>query len=188
MLFPKRELVGVRDAHVRARGAERFARPQQPLGHRGFGDQEGGRDLGRGQAADGAQGERDLRLARQRGMAAGEDHAEQLVVGRLGLGAGIGGGRRQQGQLLLAGPGPAQPVDRLAPGGGGQPAARVGRRRVPPVLEGLDERVLDGVGGQPDVADPRGQRGGDPGRFGPVDPLELRRVQDLAGAGRLRPR
>jgi hypothetical protein len=46
------------------------------------------------------------------------------------------------------------------------------------VLEGLDERVLDGVGGQPDVADPRGQRGGDAGRFGPVDPLELSRVHD----------
>jgi hypothetical protein len=46
------------------------------------------------------------------------------------------------------------------------------------VLEGLDERVLDGVGGQPDVTDPRGQRGGDAGRFGPVDALELSLVHD----------
>jgi len=121
-------------------------------------------------------------------MAAGENHAEQFVVGRLGLREDLGGGRGQQGQLLLPGPVPAQPVDRLAASGGGQPAARVGRRRVPPVLEGLDERVLDGVGGQPDVTDPRGQRGGDPGCFGPVDPLELGRVQDRAGTGGLRPR
>jgi len=56
------------------------------------------------------------------------------------------------------------------------------------VLEGLDERVLDGVGGEPHVTDPRGQRGGDPGRFGPVDPLELSRVHGLAGAVRLRRR
>src|SRR6185437_10320446 len=178
---PVSELVGVGNAQVSACGTQRLARPQQPLGHGRLSGQEGGRDLGRGQAADGAQGKRDLRLARQRGMAAGEDHAEQFVVGRLGLGAGIGGGRRQQGQLLLTGPGPAQPVDRLAPGGGGQPAARVGRRRVPPVLEGLDERVLDGVRGQPDVADPRGQRGGDAGRFGPVDALELSLVHDRGG-------
>jgi hypothetical protein len=45
------------------------------------------------------------------------------------------------------------------------------------VLDRLDERVLDGVGSQAYVADARGQRGRDPGRLLPVDPIELRRVQ-----------
>jgi len=45
------------------------------------------------------------------------------------------------------------------------------------VLDCLDKRVLDGVGGEADIADARGQRGRDPGRLFPVDPLELRRVQ-----------
>jgi hypothetical protein len=45
------------------------------------------------------------------------------------------------------------------------------------VLNRLDERVLDGVGGEAYVADARSQRGRDPGRLFPVDPLELRRVQ-----------
>src|SRR5580692_4101221 len=53
--------------------------------------------------------------------------------------------------------GPAQPVDGLAAGGGGQPAAAVGRDlAVPPVLDGLDEGVLNGVFGQAHVAEPRG--------------------------------
>jgi hypothetical protein len=189
---PVPELVGVGDAHVGVCGAQRLARPQQPLVHRGLAGSEGGRDLGRGQPAGGTERERDLRLARQRRMAAGEDHAEQLVVGLTflaGLGAGAGdergGGRREQGQLLLAGLGPAQPVDRLAAGRGGQPAAGVGRDMpVPPVLDGLDERVLHGVGGEPHVADPCGERGGDPRRLGPVDPLELSRVQDSRGPPR----
>jgi hypothetical protein len=46
------------------------------------------------------------------------------------------------------------------------------------VLYGLDERILDGVGGEPDVTDACGQRGGDPRRLGPVNPLQLSRVQD----------
>jgi hypothetical protein len=45
------------------------------------------------------------------------------------------------------------------------------------VLDRLDKRVLDGVGGEAYVADARGQRGRDPGRLFPVDPLELRCVQ-----------
>jgi hypothetical protein len=120
-------------------------------------------------------------------MAAGEDHAEQVVISAVGVDpvavvavlAGHGG--REQGQLLLPGPGPAQPVDGLAAGGGGQPAAAVGREfAVPPVLDGLDERILDGVFGQAYVAEPRGERGPDPGRLLLVDPLERSRVHAVS--------
>jgi hypothetical protein len=45
------------------------------------------------------------------------------------------------------------------------------------VLNRLDERVLNGVGREAYVADASGQRGRDPGRLFPVDPLELRSVQ-----------
>jgi hypothetical protein len=39
------------------------------------------------------------------------------------------------------------------------------------VLDRLDERVLDGVGRQAYVADPRSQRSRDPARLFPVDLL-----------------
>jgi hypothetical protein len=168
------------------RRPEGLAGPQQPLGHRGLGDQEGGGDLRRAQAADGAQRECDLRLARQRGVAAGEDHPEEFVVSVLGAVIGVADGRREQRELVPAGPGPAEPVDRLSASGGGQPAAAVGRDlAVPPVLDRLDEGVLYRILGQPHVAEPRGQRGPYPGRLGPVDPLELRRLHaaSLSRAG-----
>jgi hypothetical protein len=115
-------------------------------------------------------------------VTAGEDHAEQLVVGAFGAFGALGAigvrGRGEQRELVLAGAGAAQPVDGLATGGSGQPAARIRRDlAVPPVLEGLDEGILDGVGGEADVTDPGGQRGGNPGCFGPVELVQACRVQ-----------
>jgi hypothetical protein len=151
------QVVGIGHAHVGVHRLQDLAGPEQALGHGGFGDQEGGGDLGRGQSADGAQGERDLRLPGQRRVAAGEHHAQQLVVFGVGAVPGVGHGGGEQRELLLAGPGPAQPVDGLAARRGGQPAAAVGRDlAVPPVLDGLDEGVLNGVFGQAHIAEPRG--------------------------------
>ena len=82
-------------------------------------------------------------------------------------------GSGQQGELFLADPGAPEPVDGLAAGRGGQPAAAVRRHVAAPVLEGLDERVLHGVLGQADVAQPRGERGPDPAGLLAVGPLKL---------------
>jgi len=194
---PARELIGIGHAHVGMRRAQRLAGPQQPLGHRGLAGQERGGDLGGAQAAYGPQRERDLRLAGQRGVAAGEDHAKELVVSGpapvgaapVGLVLAAGRGRREQCQLLLPDPGPAQPVDGLAAGGGRQPAGIVGRLlAVAPVLDRLEESVLHRVGGEADVADPSGEGGGNPRGLQPVDLLELSLVQDLGWSAGLRRR
>ena len=195
---PVRQLVRVGDADRGAGIGQGLAGAQQPLRHRGLGDEKGPADLPDGQAADRAQRERHLRVPGERGVTAGEDQAQQLVVGlpvgspavgavALGLGVAmalagrrgraIGAGRRvgdgEQGQLALAEPVPAEPVEGLAAGGGGQPAARVGGHAVArPVLDRLDERVLHRVLGQAEVPGPRGQRGPDPGRLLPVCALE----------------
>ena len=119
----------------------------------------------------------------QRGVAAGEGQAQQLIVGlpvRSPASAALpGSGRPRPGRPgtrgsvtassaslrrtdLVA----AEPVEGLAAGGGGQPAAGVGGDPVArPVLDRLDERVLHRVLGQADVAGARGQGGPDPGRL-----------------------
>ncbi len=51
-----------------------------PGGHRGLGDQEGPGHLGGGEAADGPQGEGDLRGRGQRGVAAQEQQVQGVVV------------------------------------------------------------------------------------------------------------
>src|ERR1700724_2082622 len=94
-------------------------------------------------------------------MTAGEDQSEQLtslplpgprigfawLAGKAGCGWPDGS---QQRQLLLTRTFPAQLVDCLTPGGGGQPAARVRRRALgAPVLKRLDERGLDRLFRQP---------------------------------------
>ena len=53
--------------------------PHQPLGHRRLGHEEGAGDLGRGEAAEGAQGERDPGLEGERRVAAGEDQPQPVV-------------------------------------------------------------------------------------------------------------
>ncbi len=78
----------VRDPRV----ADLALRAHQPLGHRRFGHEERPRDLGGVEAADGAEGERDPRLDRQRRVGAGEDEPQPVVP--LGL------GRRQLGGVV----------------------------------------------------------------------------------------
>src|SRR5216683_1840410 len=122
-------------------------------------------------------------------MAACEDQAEQIVVFVIPAGLGVGlswrataaarawlarFGRGQQRELLLPGAFSAEPVDRLAPSRGGQPAAWVRRHALRrPVFESLHEGVLHQLLGETDIAEPRGERGPDPGRLLPVDLLQL---------------
>jgi len=162
---PAGQVVRIGHTHLTRGG---LTGPQQALRHGGLAGQEGRRDFRRGQAADRAQRERYLGVPGQCRMATREYHAEQLIVVRF-----IWLFRRngEKGQLFLANPGAPEPVDSLTAGRGGQPAPGVGRDVALPVLEGLDERVLHRVLGQPDVAEPRGQRRADPAGLVPVGPF-----------------
>jgi hypothetical protein len=53
--------------------------PNESLGHRRDRDQERGRDLGGAQTTQRVQAQRDLGLAMQRGVAAGEDQAQAII-------------------------------------------------------------------------------------------------------------
>ena len=61
-------------------GRDLLAGAHEPLGHRRFGDQQRPGDLGDGEPAQGAEGERHLGLERQARVAAGEHQAQQVVV------------------------------------------------------------------------------------------------------------
>ena len=89
--------------------------PADALGHRCLGHEEGRRDLGRRQAADGAQGQRDRRGRGEGRVAAQEDEGERVVLAR----GGLAGARAR----LAAAPG-----GRPSPRGGGGPS-RCGRGR-----------------------------------------------------------
>ena len=117
----RRELVRRRPPEARSGLPQRGPRAAQPLAHRGLGDEEGGGDLRRAQAGDGAQRERDLRGPRQRRVAAEQQQLERVVAA----------GRRRRwllGRRELAvrarrvGP---RAVDQPPRGDGDQPAARV---------------------------------------------------------------
>ena len=105
--------------------------PGDPLGHRRLRDEERRGDLGDGQPAEQAQGERHPGLRRERRVAAGEDQPEPVVLDRAGRLVG-GVVVDHQGRLVLgvALGLAADPVDGPVAGGGGQPAARVGRHAV----------------------------------------------------------
>jgi hypothetical protein len=148
--------------HVRRRDSERDAgvldlapRAHEPLGHRVLGDQEGASDLVGGEAAERAQRERDLRLQRERRVAAGHDQLEALV-GDGGLVHRLLHYCRRLEQLGLLGERAvaADAVDRAVAGGGHEPGPRVVRRALArPALGGDRERVLGGLLGELEVAE-----------------------------------
>jgi hypothetical protein len=80
------EALGEQVVRGHAKGDARLADAplgaHEPLRKRRLGDEEGARDLTRGEAGHLAQREREARLGRQRGMAAGEDEREPLVGDR----------------------------------------------------------------------------------------------------------
>ncbi len=60
--------------------ADLLLRPHEPLGHRRLGDEEGAGDLGRREPDEGPQRERDACLEPERGVTAGEDQTEPVVL------------------------------------------------------------------------------------------------------------
>jgi hypothetical protein len=129
--------------------------PHQPLGHGRLGDQEGAGDLAGGQAAERPQGEGDLRLGGQRGVAAGEDELQPLVGKRRRVHLFLRRLRHLQ-QAGLGGQGAvaADAVDGAVARGGHQPGARVGGGPVlGPALRGDREGLLGGFLGEVEVAE-----------------------------------
>jgi hypothetical protein len=129
--------------------AQRALGAADPLRHRRLGDVEGVGDLLGGEAADGAQGQRDLGSGGEVGVTAAEEQ-EQGVV------ALLRGGRRRQlrvRRLLAALPGglAAAGVDEPPGRDRGQPRARVVRRVLGPDPERLQQRLLQRVLGGVEV-------------------------------------
>ena len=145
--------------------ADLALRPDQPLREGRLRDQERPRDLGGREAAERAQRQRDPAVHRQRRMAAREDQPQLIVRDRAHrvLGHDLhrrllplrleGRVARQQDLALRESPVPAQPVDRPVPRGGGDPRRGVVREAADrPRLERRDERLLDHLLGEVEVA------------------------------------
>src|SRR6202035_2720833 len=95
-----REAPGAGSAGGQAVGNPRVADlafgPDEPLGHGGFGHQEGAGDLGGGEPAQEPERQGDLGAGGERGVAAGEDQAQPVIAhgavsGRLATGVQQGG-------------------------------------------------------------------------------------------------
>ena len=141
----------------------------EPLLHRRLGGQERAGDLGRLQAAQGPQRQRDPRLRRERRMAAGEDQPQPIV--RDGAVVDLvllarGHERLELAHLVLERPGAPDPVDGLVPRRGRDPGARVARQpTLRPDLERDQERILDGFLGEVEVAEDADERRDRPSRL-----------------------
>src|SRR3954452_4884049 len=126
----------------------------EALGERRFRDEKGARDFRRLEAADEAQRQRDLRLRRERRVAAGKDQLEPFVGNDSLLVLRELLGTREQlrlaGQRLLA----ADPVDRRVSSRRDDPGARIARRSVArPALRRADEGVLHRVLGEVEITE-----------------------------------
>ena len=163
----------------------------QPLRQGGFGHEERPRDLGRRQATERAQRQRDPRFERERRVAAREDQAKAVVVdGHVVVGRDLHGVERGQLRLdrclarqrLGLVPEPtsaAQAVDRAVARGRRDPRPGIGRdAALRPRLERRDERVLDGFLGKIEVAQDT-----DEGRDRPSLLLAEQALDDLPGGG-----
>ena len=150
----------------------------EPLLHGRLRDEEGARDLGRAETAEGTQGERDARLGRQRRMAAGEDQPKPVV----GNGAVLDlvllvAVRRHQRlelpHLVLEPMCPPDAVDRLVAGSRRDPGAGVARHTtLGPDLERDEERILHRFLGEVEVADDADERRDRPPRFLPEQAVD----------------
>ena len=147
------QVVGRHPERDRRRGDLPF-RAREALAHRRFRHDERTGDLVGGQAAEGSQGERDLRLDRQRRMATHEDQLEPLVGKRRGRHRFLlrlrGEQLRLRGERAL----PSDAIDRPVPCGAHGPSGRVRRHSVArPALRGDGEGVLGGFLGEIHVAE-----------------------------------
>ncbi len=156
----------VRDAGV----ADLALGPDEALRERRLWDEERAGDLGRRQAAERPQRQRDPTLQRQRRVTAREDQAKAIVGDRHVV---VGSDVRLDGRqvrldhgvarellgLVTQPAAPAEPVDRPVAGGRRDPRAGVVRDApLGPDLQGGDERVLDRLLGEVEVAEDADER------------------------------
>ena len=188
---PLGQELGRRDAIGDPGIADLALGPNEPLREGRLRDEEGARDLGRRQPAQRAQRQGDPGVHRERRVAAREDESQSVIHDGHGVlrRPGIDGAQvRFEGRLarerlgLLGQPlPPAKPVDGAVAGRGGDPRSRVVRHAaLRPRLERTDERVLDGLLGQIEVA-----RHPDEGRDRPSLLLAEEAVDGIAGGVRL---
>jgi hypothetical protein len=124
---------------------DRLLRAADALGHRGLGDQEGVRDLGRRQAADRSERQRELRRHRERRVTAQEQERERVLP----LGDRSRIGHVEDRVLFLAttaGALAAPPVDQPPGGHRDEPGSRaLGHALLGPLRRGGEQRLLHGV-------------------------------------------
>ncbi len=175
----------VRGLERDVRGGQRLLGPDDALRDRGLGHQVSACDLGRGQAAEQAQGERDPGLDWQHRMAGGEDQPQQVIFDLLGDGP-VEPGRAvvraivglkhppDLGVLALQLPIPAELVDRPPLSHRHQPGAWVNRNATArPLFERRDDRVLGEFLGEVKIAARiPGQPGDQPSRLQPDHGLD----------------
>ncbi len=136
-----------------AGGLDPLLRAADALRHRRLGHEERVRDLGRGEPADGAERERELRGRRQRRVAAQQQERQRVVLLRRRLVAGRGRGgrvlRRERRGRVLAAPAGRVAAHRVRQATGrdrDQPAARaLGNALGTPLDRGGQQGLLDGV-------------------------------------------
>ena len=155
---------------------DRLLRAADALGHRGLGDQEGVRDLGRRQAADRSERQRELRRHRERRVAAQEQERERVVP----LGDRPRVGHVEDRDLFLAttaGALAAPPVDQPPGGHRDEPGSRVlGHALLGPLRRGGEQRLLHGVLARVEPAVPTDERAED---------LRRELAQQVLDAGRV---
>ena len=158
---PVRQQVVGRHPERDAGGLDLLLRPHEPLRHRRLGHQERAGDLGRGQAAERPQRQRDLRLRGERRVAAREDELEPLVgEGRLVHVVLRRLGHVEQPRLLRQRPLTAEVVERAVARRRDQPRALVGGDPVARPAGGGDrEGLLGGLLGELEVAEDADQGG-----------------------------
>ena len=152
-----------------------------PLRHGRLGDEEGIRDLAGGHAHDGAQRQRDLCVARDRGMTAREDAA---AGGRRGPGAPPVPSRRSAtgASLRYAVSRRRRSMARRRAVWRSQAAGRSGTPSTGQLLQRDDDRILDEVLGEVEVAGHADERAADQGDLVAED-----RVDRVARSGRSPP-
>ena len=148
------------------------------LGDGRRGREEGAGDLLGREAADLAEGHRDLRVLGQGGMAAGEDQAQGVVGDRLHFSLGFGHFildlPRDLGGCLVEPDAAAHPVDGPEAAGRDQPGARVPRYALlGPLHGGRGERVVQSLLGQLETAEQPDEGCEHTAAFGPVDGIEV---------------
>ena len=160
-------------------------RSNDPLGHRARGGQIGVRNLLGCQAAHFPERERDLRVRRERRVAAREDEPKAIVFerfilerNRLDRGLEL---TRQFGDRGIETSAPAQDVDRLETTGRDEPRERVARQPVArPTLDRSRECFVQRLLGEVEVADQANERGQHTTRIRAVEPFDGARNRQLA--------